>query len=368
MESHAESRVSPSQPEREPIGVGIVGLGFMGRVHFRAFEAARREGYPCRVVAVCDRDARRREGFVESGGNLANEDRGNARLFDPAEVRGHATADDLLADPGVHAVSICTHTDMHADLAIAALRAGKHVLVEKPLAVRREDAERVASALHEIDAAKRPGERLVCLPAMCMRFWPGWAWLKDRVSEGCFGPVISATFHRLGSPPGWASEFYRDPARTGGALVDLHIHDADFVRWLFGDPRSVVSAGTIDHATTIYRYEAGGPPHVVAEGGWDHTPGFAFRMRYVVLFERATADFDFTRQPQLMLARDGRVEEVPLDPRPGYDFEVRHFIDAARDPASVVPRATVDDAVAVTRLLVCERRSLETRSEIQVGG
>jgi predicted dehydrogenase len=119
-------------------------------------------------------------------------------------------------------VSICTPTDSHIELAMTALAAGRHVLVEKPVALRSAEVARLAQAA-------APAGR-VCMPAMCMRFWPGWEWLKERIEAGEFGRVRSATFQRVGAPPDW-SAFYGDYARSGGPLHDLHIHDADFIRF-----------------------------------------------------------------------------------------------------------------------------------------
>ncbi len=332
----------------KPINVGVIGLGFMGQTHLRCYQAADAAGYRNRLVAVCDSSPERRAGQAEASGNIAT---GEGAAFDPKLVRAYAQPAEILADAEVELVSICTPTDSHADLAITALEAGKHVLVEKPVAVRSADVQRVA------DAA-RASDRL-CMPGMCIRFWPAWSWLREQVVAETFGKVRSATFHRLASPPGWSSQFYTDDSRTGGALVDLHIHDADFVRWVFGDPESVVSAGSPGHLTTIYRYGSNGPGHVVAEGGWDHTPGFEFRMRYVVLFDRATADFDLGRNPQLLIARDGQREAIALDPITGYDGEIRHLLHTIATGQREL-NATIDDAVAVARLLEAERESLRT--------
>jgi predicted dehydrogenase len=332
------------------IGVGVVGLGFMGRTHIESYATARRAGRNGRLVAVCDRDVERRSGGNEGRGNIATGEKA-AALFDPAEVRTYASADELFADPRVDLVSICTYTDTHSDLAIRALRAGKHVLVEKPVALRAADVRRV------IDAA-RATDRL-CMPAMCMRFWPGWDWLKQRIDDGSLGRVRSAVFGRLAAPPAWAPDFYRDPARTGGAIFDLHIHDADFVAWCFGRPDDISSTGTIDHITTLYRYR-NGPPHVVAEGGWDHTPGFAFRMNYIAVFERATAEYDSQRAAPLLLTRDGRSEPVALEASTGWVGEVLHMLDAIAQGRRDL-RATLEDAEAVTELLERERRGLVGR-------
>ncbi len=335
--------------------VGIIGLGFMGKTHLRAYAATT----GCVVGGVADLaiDA----ALSASGGNLHT---GGAGV-ELASLRRHPTPRELIEDSTIDAVSICTPTDTHVELALAALRAGKHVLVEKPVALRAHDLVRVAEAARAADR--------VCMPAMVMRFWPGWAWLAERVREGTYGAMEALTMQRLGAGPTWNAEFYRNPARSGGALADLHIHDADFACWLFGRPTSVDSAGTIDRVTTMYRFGrvAGGttPRRVVAEGGWHH-PGFAFVMRYVAVFERATAVFDLAggEKPVTVYA-EGKAEQPTLPTMSGYEAEVRHFVEAARVKNSGgVPtlRATLDDAVLVADVLEAERRSLEIGREVVV--
>ncbi len=332
-------------PDAPSIGIGVLGLGFMGQTHLKAYRSAAAAGFANHVVAVADKDPARRKGDF-SGGNFLKESDGP--IFDPARTRGYEDASDLLADPGVDLVSICTHTDTHVDLAIAALDAGKHVLLEKPVAVASRDVERL------IERARK-SDRLV-MPAMCMRFWPAWEWLKQRIDDDAFGRVRSATFRRLGTRPAWGGGFYADLGRSGGALIDLHIHDADFVLHLFGAPDAVDAAGDLEHVTAAYRFKRG-PKHVVAEGGWDHTPGFPFRMRYTVVFEQATADFDIGRDPQLLLCRDGAAKAVELPATDGYDGEVRHLLRAITTGSTEL-RATLDDALLLARLLERERQAL----------
>jgi predicted dehydrogenase len=329
-------------PARE-VRVGVIGLGFMGRVHLAAYDAARAEGWPCRVVSLCDRKVARLAAAAERDGEAVE------TTTDPAT---------FLARRDLDLVSICTRTDSHVDLAIAALEAGKHVLVEKPVGLT---ADAVA---HLALAASHAGTR--CVPAHCMRFWPGWDTLHEAVRSGIHGRVLSATFQRLSSPPAWSPEFYADPAASGGALVDLHVHDADFVRWCFGDPVEVWSTGSLDHVTTLYRFPRGGPEHVFAEGGWNHSPGFGFRMRFVVVFERATLDFEFSRDPRLVLHQEGRAEPVALEPHAGYDGEVRHVIDLITGQAEK-PIVTIEDALGVACLLDAERESLATGAPVVVG-
>jgi len=237
---------------------------------------------------------------------------------------------------------------------VQALAAGKHVLVEKPVATDPEQAERLAAAAR--------GASTLCMPAMCMRFWPGWRWLGEAVHDGRFGRARSAVFRRLASHPGWSPEFYKDPNRSGGALFDLHVHDADFVRWLFGPPSAVTSAGTVDHLTTTYHYEDG-PAHVTAEGAWDHTDGFDFHMGFTVVFDEATADFAFARTPQLVLARGGKSEPVEIPQGTGYDGEVRHLLSACAGTENALD-ASIEEAVGLTRMLVAERESLISRARV----
>jgi predicted dehydrogenase len=332
---------------RDEIGVGVIGLGFMGRTHLGAYRAAAAAGQANRLIAVCDKDPERFRGGTVARGNI-EQATDEERLFDPAETEVYGDPAELLANAAVQLVSICTHTDTHVELALQALEAGKHVLVEKPVAMDPEQADRLA------EAARHAGT--ICMPAMCMRFWPGWSWLGQVVRDERFGKVRSAVFRRLASHPGWSPEFYADPNRSGGALFDLHVHDADFVRWLFGAPAAVTSTGSVDHVTTAYHFDSG-PAHVIAEGGWDHTDGFAFHMGFTVVFDEATADFAFGRAQPLLLARSGKSEPVELAEGTGYDGEVRHLLAACAGTVEHL-EATIDEAAGLTRMLVAERESL----------
>jgi predicted dehydrogenase len=335
--------------------VGVVGLGFMGRTHLAAWRAADAAGFANEIAAVCDRPEVLAAGGRSGRGNLEAA-RSDAPLFDPATVRACSAPEELLADPSIQVVSLCTPTPTHVELALRALDAGKHVLVEKPVAIRAADAEKLA------DAALRA--KTYCMPAMCMRFWPGWSWLAERIRAGSFGAVRSAVFRRQGSRPSWSKGFYEDYALSGGALFDLHVHDADFVRWTFGGPARVAATGSLDHVTASYVYPKGAQ-HVLAEGGWDHADGFPFQMAFTVAFEQATADYDVRRTPKLILARKGSAEEVALDPETGYELEVRHFHDAITGRTDLA--ATCGQAAGLVKMLEAERRSLASGSAVKVG-
>jgi len=337
------------------VNVGVIGLGFMGATHLRAYAAAARDGFPCRVVAVSDKSADRRAGAGAAGGNIG--DAKQELLFDPASVRAYERASDLLADPGVSLVSVCTPTDTHVELALAAINAGKHVLLEKPVALRSADAQRLA------DAAR--AARTLCMPAMCMRFWPGWTLLRDAVRDGRWGGLRALTLHRLGSGPTWSQSFYQDVTRSGGALVDLHIHDTDFVVHLLGTPAAVRSSGGPMHITTLYDFPALPGVAVCAEGSWSMNPAFGFRMQYRAAFERATVEFDLAKSPAVTVFADGAATQPDLPAGTGYDGQVRHLISAITAGARNLD-ATLDEAVTVARVLEAEARSAAVRSAVSL--
>lgn len=335
--------------ETRPIGIGIIGMGFMGWQHARSYVEAGDSGSICRIVALCVPDESRRHPPPEHA-DIADRIR-NASVY--------RSTDDLLNDPDVDLVSICTHTDSHVELAIRAIDAGKHVLVEKPVAL---DAERVRPLA---EAACRSST--ICMPAHCMRFWPGWDWLRDAIHSRTFGRVRSAVFQRVAPPPSWATGFYSDTVRSGGAITDLHIHDADFIRWVFGEPEAVSCTGNSLHTTTLYRYATDhphAPAHATAEASWTRSVSAGFAMRYAVDFDAATAEFDSSRTgaPLRVSDADG-TRSIDLPPGTGYDHQARHILHAiaqVRDGKAPDLRVTIADALATAALIDAERLSLST--------
>lgn len=319
------------------VGVAIIGLGFMGRTHVASYATT-----PGVSVRAAFDPARRATG----GGNLITG--GSAAEGVLASIAHAQTLDELLARRDVDLVSICTPTDTHVDLVRAAIRAGKHVLVEKPTSLD-------AGAIELLDREARAAGVLV-MPAHCMRFWPAWAWMAEAVRSARFGRARAASFRRLGARPAWSQDFYLDVARSGGAVVDLHIHDADFVRFAFGEPTSVDSRGTRMHVETRYRFEGGAFDGLVAvaEGGWMDDPSFPFMMVASIQCERAVIDFRLGREPELLVVEQG-VESPILAGRDyptgtGYDHEIAAFIAAIREGASDAP-VTLRDAAGTQRLL-----------------
>ena len=340
-----------------PIRAGVVGLGFMGQTHVRAYQNAARDGLPVTLAAVCDADQARLNPVAQASGNLGSADA--APLFDPTETRAYSDLDDLLADDSIDLVSICTHTTTHVDFAIRVLGAGKHCIIEKPVALTLAEVERL------LPVAQRAQENgILCMPAMCMRFWPAWAWIKNTIDSRQYGAVRSAAFTRLGSTPTWADSFYKDISKSGGAILDLHIHDTDFVHFCFGPPIEVTSLGDYSHITTLYRFD-NGPTHVAAEGCWDRDPAAPFVMRARVDFETASVEFDLSAEHQLMLYKDGGAHPIDVFPLSGWEMQIRAMVETLARGESKPP-ITINEAARVMHTIEAERESLRTSKPVRI--
>ena len=206
------------------------------------------------------------------------------------------------------------------------------------------------------------------MPAMCMRFWPGWSFLKDVVKQKTYGKVQAASFRRMSPMPGWSAT-YGSGKLTGGALFDLHIHDADFVQFLFGRPKSVFSSGvarrdgSVNHVVTQYNYTGG--PAVYAEGSWLLTGNF--NMAYTVICERATIDFDLARGAEaLRICEQGKPARiVKCEATDGYTGEIRHMLEAIQ--TGKAPKVvTAKDGLSAVEICEAEAKSVKTGKVVPV--
>lgn len=313
--------------------VGIIGLGFMGRTHLAAYRAC-----GAKVVAALDPSGSR-----TAGGNLKTAD------ADLSGVEVYRNPEEFFSKANIDAISVCTPTDSHVVMATKCLERGWHVLVEKPVALRATD-------IRSLDAAAKKAGKL-CVPAMVMRYWPGWPCLRECIRDGRHGRLKTLMIERLGSRPQWNTEFFGDESRSGGAMVDLHVHDTDYVYWCFGRPDSVATAGTTEQVTTIYR--VGGPegPLVTATGGWAQQPSFGFRMRYLASFERATIEFDLAKGATI--SNEDGTRPLDCGSHNGYEEQVRRFLAAVWGKET--PRATLEEAAVVAEILDLERSSMLKR-------
>ena len=246
------------------IKVGLIGCGFMGGMHSACYAALANLGVKVTAVA----DVRR-----EYAENLAN----GAQIY--------ATGMELIEKADVDVVDVCLPTHLHAAHAVAAMKAGKNVFVEKPIAFKDEDMELILATEKETGAKVQVGQ--------VIRQWTEYVWLKKAVDAGTFGKVQHAMFRRLSGKPTWAWEnWLHQVDKSGGVAVDMHVHDVDFVRYILGEP-DVVKAharrdaeGAIQQINALYGY--GTDVSIAVEAGWDYPATFPFTADFRVEFEKAT--------------------------------------------------------------------------------
>jgi predicted dehydrogenase len=332
--------------------IGIIGLGMMGRTHYEAYQKIP----DAQVVAIADADAKRAAGnLAGTAGNILD---GGLSQLPMDRIKGFTDYRQLIALPELDIIDVCVPTPSHLEVAVAALATGKNVLCEKPLGRTLADAQQIAKAA---ESAKG-----FFMPAMCMRFWPGWDWLKQAVSDKRFGKLVSVTFRRIASMPGG---WYRNGEMSGGAALDLHIHDVDFVYHLFGRPNAIFSrgyaktTGKTDHLVSHYLYDGG--PLVVAEGGWCLSDGFGFSMTYIANFDNATAEFNMANKNALTVSKDGKQEFPALAAGTGYEGELAYFVDCVAKKQKPT-RVTAADGVEGVRMVEAEIRSIESGQVVKL--
>lgn len=330
----------------------------MAAMHLKAW----RQVKGAEILAICNPSGRNLDGDLSSVfGNLGSQ---KDLKLDMKKVRAYSDYAAMLADPDIHIIDICSPTWAHHDQATSALASGVHVLLEKPVARTTKEARRI------VEASGHASHYL--MPAMCLRFWPEWKLLKEAIEDRRYGKVLAARFRRVGPPPAWGKSHFHDGIKSGGALLDLHIHDVDFINWCFGKPKRVFSSGyskfsgSIDHVVT--QFEITGDVIVHAEGGWAMTPGFDFNMSYTVNFEKATMDYDVARGPDavLKICEEGKspVTHKATD-TDGYLGEIRYFVDCVKEgkPPSVV---TAADGLSAIEVCEAEEMSIRLRQPMVV--
>jgi predicted dehydrogenase len=299
------------------------------------------------VVAVADRVASNLSGGG-SGGNLAVS--GDLSL---EGVRTYTDAEDLLADDGVDAVLLSLPTYLHKEMVLRAMERKKHILCEKPMTLTAAEGESLVAALQGYDKAFMVGH--------CIRFWPAYAKAHALAHSGAYGAIQSAHFVRNSPKPTWSWEAWLlDASKSGGAALDLHIHDVDFALHLLGEPESVDAAGVraqaegIAQINAVYRYANG--VYAVLDGGWSYPAKFPFRMGFRIQLEGGTLEYNSATDNALHLYTADGEDVVPqMAPGDGYINEWAYFLDCVREgrkPSLVTASSSLDAIRLVERELV----------------
>ena len=332
--------------------IGIAGFGFMGQMHFRAY----REISGARVSALFDFDA---------------------RVFERAPIQGNIGASDLGDLSGIprfadfqrflsedlDVIDICIPTYLHREVTEAALKSGRAVFCEKPMALTVPDCDAMIAAAA---SAKK-----LLMVGQCVRFWPGCDLILAAVRSGRYGRPLSATLRRVGGAPTW-SRWFLEESKSGGGVLDCLVHDFDFARAAFGRPADVSARGPLDslgkgsglsYSRTDLRYP-GGPSAVTIEGGWVVGPAYPFSMSAFFQFEEATMAFGVDPEaPLAVYLKDGKKELPALREGQGYAWEIRHFLESLAEgrPPELCPPEESRDAIAMA---LAARQSAATQKPV----
>ncbi|MCZ7649134.1 MAG: Gfo/Idh/MocA family oxidoreductase [Planctomycetota bacterium] len=346
------------------IRVGIAGLGFMGMTHYHAIK--RLKGV--RVDAIGTRDPKKLAGdWTSIQGNFGP--RGGQE--DLRRVRAYERLEELLADPELDLIDITLPTARHLDVTLAALKAGKHVLVEKPIALKLEEGRRMTAA------AKKAGRKLFV--AHVLPFFPDYAEARRIAASGKHGKLLGAHFKRIISKPDWSAEA-RDHSRSGGPAIDLHIHDTHFIQLLFGVPKAVYARGiqaqgAMQYLATNYLFADSNLAVSCASGSLSQR-GRSFTHGFEIYLERGTLLYEWATlggkphavMPLTLLTPDGKAAPVKTKgagPEDAFAEEIRHCVEALQGKHEG-ELLSADGALAALTLCYREIESAKTGKPVKV--
>jgi len=313
--------------------IGILGAGFMGNTHGICYNNMKGQGFE--IAAVADFDA------VKA-----------AQVAEIFHAKIYKTADELIQNGDIDILDICLPTYLHKEYILKGMEKGCHILCEKPMALNMEEAAEVMAAYKNYNK--------IVMTAHCIRFWPEFMMLAGYVQNRSLGRLLSAVFTRVSGRRRKGSsweDWIVDEKRSGSAVIDLQIHDADFIRSLFGEPDSYQASMYYNHNNPehIFTQYVFGDTLVCAEAGWDYPTGiFPFNMGYRAVFEKGTVVFDQGAEKKVKVyMEDGELimpEVVYPNIAPtgttgnmpavfGYYNEIEYFIECVKNkkPADRCP-------------------------------
>jgi len=329
------------------VNLGIAGMGYIGRVHLEAS----RKVPEARVVAVATH-------------------RPNPILDSFPGISIYSGYRELLEDERVDAVVICLPTDLHEQVAIEAAERGRHILCEKPMSLEAASAQRMLQVVQS--------RGCILMVAQILRFWPQYVRIKELIDSGEIGPVRSVSAHRLSKFPDW-SDWFRNPARSGGGLLDLQIHDVDFIHWIMGHPGTVRTvgiqspAGSWDHVHTTLTYP---DARVSIEASLLMPESWPFSTSIRALGTKGAIEYTFRVGANIqerdqashffrLYKSDGQVCEPAVSAEDMFAAQLRYFVRCVaerRAPLLCTPAETCQ----VMQVMTASRQSAESGQVIEL--
>ena len=329
--------------------VGIAGIGFMGWIHWLAYQQIE----DMQVAAICSRDAAKRAGdWTSIQGNFGP----RGQQVDLTDVAVYDRFQSMLQDDSLDLIDICLPPGLHEKFSIDAMRAGKHVLCEKPMALTIGQCDAM------LEATTDQSQLLV---GHVLPFFPEYSFVREIVTSGRYGELQGGEFKRTVSDPTWIDGFF-DPAIAGGPLIDLHVHDAHFIRAIFGKPVSLSSSArwrgsSVEYCASLFNFQ-NQDLVVSSHGGVINQQGRPFTHAFEIRFDKATLQFEFgafaddnpETMPLKVLTDDGQVlrpdlegDGDPVDAFVAELKEVERVLNSENATSTILDARLARDAIAL---------------------
>lgn len=274
------------------------------------------------------------------------------------EAEAYGSAEELMERADVDAIDVCSPTSTHRPVVEAAADRGLDVFCEKPIAGTLADAHAVADAVTDAGVTLMVGHVL--------RFFPQYVRARELVRDGGIGDPGVARARRLSEFPSWGrGNWYADRDKSGGVLVDLAIHDVDFLRWVVGDVDRVFARRSVweggEHAHATLRFDDGAVGYV--EAGWSLPPGQGLVQSLELAGDDGLLEVDGDDAAVTTLTDDETSVASPVA-KDGYQHQLEAFVDSLRTGSE--PPVTAADAIESLRVSLAATRSAEQGRPVAV--
>jgi predicted dehydrogenase len=309
----------------DKVRFGVISASGMAQSHMNAIKWNK----TTELVAICDIDEERLNQVAEEYG-----------------VDKYVDYKELLKRDDIDAVVICTPDQLHREMTVEALKAGKHVLCEKPMALNSKDCRKM------IRTSEKTGKKLMI--AQVLRFDKGFEVIRKAYQSGEYGKLLRLSMTRVGAYP--SRMWFRDVKRSGGAMMDLHLHDLDFAVSLLGSPDALISfgvlgsSGGVDDSVSNYIYENG--PIVTSECSWLRKQ---FHFRTSAVFENGT--LEYCDRSLTLHQTDKPTVTIELKDNFPYGAEVDYLAECVVKDVPPV-RALPESTMLTVKLIEAELRSV----------
>ena len=315
------------------IRVGLVGIGAMGNVHYKAYKNVS----DAKVIAVAD---------VRT--EMAKEKIGDD------DVKLYTSMEEMMASEELDMIDICLPSYMHAEASIKALGMGYHVLCEKPMSISSKETGAM------IEAAKKSGKKFMI--AHVVRFMKPYEYLKSIVDSGELGKLVHIDMRRGSTIPSNSWEnWMQDLKKSGGTPIDLSIHDIDFVQYVFGEPKEVWGTyrklnNKSDCVVSNFTYD---DFDITMTAGW-YKCTKPFKAEYLAIFEEGYIESigdDLLKNGEPVEVENeqaGDDKDLYIITDSGYENEIRYFVNCIindTNPDKVTPESSEASVKLVERIL-----------------